>query len=92
MAIKLDVLSCSKGDIKIDTNDDKPEERALLATEIKRLLKKGFFISLVKGKESTRILGYNAATNEWVLEEGRGQKKSPAAETTATVVAPIAGG
>lgn len=90
--ITLLALSCPKGDVQISTNDDSQEERKRLSKEIIELLAQGFFICLTKGGTSQRILGYDADSNEWILEEGKLRKKSSAKDTTATVVAPIAGG
>ncbi len=92
MAIKLEVLSCPAGDIKIDTDDNNPEDRKKLSKEIVKLLKKGFLVTLGKGKLVKRITGYDADANEWILDDGKNRTKAPAKDTTATVIAPLAGG
>ncbi len=94
--IKLSKLSCNEGDGKIEIDDDDPKKRAEFSEEILKLLKKGAFI-VVKASDGKkhRVVGYDAANNEWVTQEAGGRTKKvkiTAARTQATVVAPIAGG
>lgn len=96
--IKVSTLCCKSGDINIETDENNPEQRKLLAEQIVGLLTKGALISVTNvDGETFRIFGYDAEKNEWLLNpKGKGTKKEnkrkPASESKVTVVAPISGG
>lgn len=104
--INLSTLACQEGDIVIRINDDDPDERKKLARNVNSLLKKGALVVITtKDKKDLRVSGYDPKTNEWILHSSsasqepvqekrkRGRpRKVHAQGSSATVVAPIAGG
>ena len=87
--VKLDILSSQHGDDSriITEGDDTPLKRAELAEQIIKLIRSGHFVSLSDG---SKVIGYNAATNEWIID---GVKEGvAAAEKPATALSPVAGG
>ncbi len=96
--INVSTLCCKSGDINIETDENDPEQRKLLAEQIVGLLTKGAFISVTNAQgETFRIFGYDAEKNEWLLSPNdKGVKKEgkrkPASKSKVTVVAPISGG
>lgn len=94
--IEVSTLCCKKGDINVETDENDPAQRKLLAEYIVAILAKGAFVSvkMPDGKD-VRISGYDAEKNEWLLSSKPKKKKSsrkPASGSKVTVVAPIAGG
>ena len=96
--IKVSTLCCKSGDINIETDENDPEQRKLLAEQIVGLLTKGAFISVTNADgETFRIFGYDAEKNEWLLNSNdkgakKESKRKPASKSKVTVVAPISGG
>ncbi len=96
--IKVSTLCCKSGDINIETDENDPEQRKLLAEQIVGLLTKGAFISVTNADgETFRIFGYDAEKNEWLLNPNdkgvkKENKRKPASKSKVTVVAPISGG
>lgn len=96
--INISTLCCKSGDINIETDENDPEQRKLLAEQIVGLLTKGAFISVTHADgETFRIFGYDAEKNEWLLNPNdkavkKEIKRKPASKSKVTVVAPISGG
>lgn len=90
--VSLAMLSSADGDKerKISESEDSPECRAELAAHVIKLIRSGYFVSLADG---TKIVGYNAETNEWIVAAGKGTEEKVDAEgNPATAVSPVAGG
>lgn len=87
--VQLDMLSSQHGDKSriITEGDDSPEKRAELAEQIIKLIRSGHFVSLSDG---SKVVGYNAETNEWII----GQKKEllAAEGKPASALSPVVGG
>lgn len=96
--INVSTLSCKSGDINIETDENNPEQRKLLAEHIVGLLTKSALISVTDASgETFRIFGYDSEKNEWLLSpNGKGRKmeskRKPASKSKVTVIAPISGG
>lgn len=90
--VSLAMLSSLDGDKerKISEGEDSPECRAELAAHVIKLIRSGYFVSLADG---TKIVGYNAETNEWIVRPETGsEEKVDAERNPATAVSPVAGG
>jgi hypothetical protein len=88
----LAMLSSVDGDKErtIAEGEDSPEIRAELALHVIRLVRAGYFVSLADG---TKIIGYNAETNEWITAAEKGSTVLVEAEgKPATAIPPVAGG
>jgi hypothetical protein len=96
--IEVSTLCCKSGDINVETDENDPEQRKLLAEQIVGMLTKGALISVTNAEgETFRIFGYDAEKNEWLLNakskgKNQGTQRKPASKSKVTVVAPISGG
>jgi hypothetical protein len=63
--ITMEFLNSVRGDKSMYVEDGTPEERKKLAERLAVLLKEGQAIFLIQGNETRRIVGYDAANNQW---------------------------
>lgn len=91
--VQLDVLSVFNGHEKdVVQIDDEPAKRDALSKKVLALVRDGFQVFLSDG---SRVRGYDAATNEWLVAAGPKSKEMmrvPAAGSPATAIAPSSGG
>lgn len=90
--VSLAMLSSVDGDKerKISEGEDTPELRAELALHVIKLVRSGYFVSLSDG---TKIVGYNAETNEWVVAASGDKTEHVDAESNpATAISAVSGG
>lgn len=89
--VTLDVMSNRHGHKpEVITVDDDPERRKELAEHVKNMIKGGFIVQLDDG---TKVLGYDAKTNSWlVAAEGKKKTAQVSAQGRTATATPLTAG